>query len=75
MIDREKHEIGVPIGYWYPSILGENAFKVLKEFRNNTDYLNWDEVGKLFKSNQTSKTWPLLSLPLCYNHYIRTNNL
>ena len=74
VIDRKKQGFGAPIGDWYDSNLGEDAHKTLKEFCNNTDYLNWVEVEKLLKSNQASKTWPLLNLALWYSHYIRTSN-
>ena len=74
VIDRKKQGFGAPIGDWYQSNLGEDAYKLLKEFCNNTDYLNWAEVEKVLKSSQSSKTWPLLNLALWYNHYIRTSS-
>jgi len=74
VIDRKKQGFGAPIGDWYQSNLGEDAYKLLKEFCNNTDYLNWVEVEKVLKSSQSSKTWPLLNLALWYNHYIRTSS-
>lgn len=74
VIDRKKQGFGAPIEDWYHSNLGEDACRTLKEFCTSTDYLNWVEVQKLLKSNQASKTWPLLNLALWYNHYIRTCN-
>jgi len=74
VINRKKQGFGAPIGDWYQSNLGEDAYKTLKEFCNSTDYLNWVEVEKLLKCDQASKTWPLLNLALWYNHYIRTSN-
>jgi asparagine synthase (glutamine-hydrolysing) len=74
VIDRKKQGFGAPIGDWYQSNLGEDAYKTLREFCTSTDYLNWVEVEKLLKSNQASKTWPLLNLALWYNHYIRRSN-
>jgi asparagine synthase (glutamine-hydrolysing) len=74
VIDRKKQGFGAPIGDWYQSSLGEDAYKLLKEFCNSTDYLNWFEVEKLLMSNQALKTWPLLNLALWYNHYIRTSS-
>lgn len=74
VIDRKKQGFGAPIGDWYQSNLGDDAYKTLKEFCTSTDYLNWFEVEKLLKSNQASKTWPLLNFALWYNHYIQTSN-
>lgn len=74
VIDRKKQGFGAPIGDWYKSNLGDDAYKTLKEFCTNTDYLHWVEVEKLLKSNQAAKTWPLLNLALWYNHYILTSN-
>ena len=74
VIYRKKQGFGAPIEDWYQSNLVEDAYKSVKEFCTSTDYLNWVEVDKLLKSNQASKTWPLLNLALWYNHYIRTSN-
>ncbi len=70
VIYRKKQGFGVPIIDWYKHNLGNHAFSILKDFCEKTDYLDWPEVDKLLKSNQASKTWPLLNLALWWNHYI-----
>ena len=70
VIDRKKQGFGAPIGDWYQSDLGEKAYSALKDFCMDTDYFNWIEVERILKSNQSSKTWPLLNLALWYNKYI-----
>jgi len=70
IINREKQGFAVPIYEWFFERLGDECDKKLREFSDNTDFLNRDEVMRLKAGNNKSQVWYLLNFALWLKEYI-----
>jgi asparagine synthase (glutamine-hydrolysing) len=68
IIDRKKQGFAAPIEDWFKQELGGSASVIIKDFCNNSQLLDWEEVSKLIEKNQSSKLWPILNMALWWNN-------
>lgn len=71
VIDRPKQGFGVPVYEWFFERLGEEAHATLKAFCEETDFLYWPAVEKVFRDNRGPQAWYLLNFATWWNTYIR----
>lgn len=71
VIDRPKQGFGVPVYEWFNEKLGDEAYTTVKKFCEETDYLSWPAVEKVFKENRGAQAWYLLNLASWWNTFIR----
>jgi asparagine synthase (glutamine-hydrolysing) len=70
LIDRKKQGFGVPVYEWFFDKLGEQTKKELKDFCEQTDFLNWSEVVRLMDQGAGPQVWYLLNFALWMKHYV-----
>ena len=70
LIDRRKQGFGVPIYEWFYGRLGEMAREELTTFVGETDFLDRDEVLRLFDHGTQPQIWYLLNVALWWREYI-----
>ncbi len=66
LIDRKKQGFGVPIHEWYYTKLGDYFLKEMKEFCDNTDFFDFEEILPFLPK----RGWPLLNVALWWKQYI-----
>jgi asparagine synthase (glutamine-hydrolysing) len=71
VIDRPKQGFGVPVYEWFFERLGTEAHATLKTFCEETDFLSWPAVEKVFQQHGGSQAWCLLNFATWWNTYIR----
>ena len=71
IIDRKKQGFGVPIYEWFLDKLGDEMKLTLREFCEETDLLDWNEVSRLFDVKKGMQIWFLFNLALWWNRYIK----
>lgn len=71
VIDRPKQGFGVPVYEWFFERLGEEARATLKTFCEETDFLSWPAVEKVFRENRGAQAWYLLNFATWWNTYVR----
>lgn len=69
-IDRKKQGFGVPIQEWMMEKLGDEADKTMREFCDQTDFLDYKEVKFLLKANRGAQAWQLMNLALWWKAFI-----
>jgi len=70
LIDRKKQGFGVPIQEWMEEEMGHKTKKTLREFCDQTDFLDYYQVSKCVDQNQGPSAWQLLNFALWWNEYI-----
>ena len=70
LIDRKKQGFGVPVHEWFLDKLGTYAEQQLREFCQQTDFLDWNVVVSLLGERRASQVWYLLNFVLWWKHYI-----
>jgi asparagine synthase (glutamine-hydrolysing) len=71
LIDRKKQGFGVHVYEWFFDRLGAQARQELEEFCGQTDFLDFDEVMRLYHHKQGPKVWYLLNFALWWKEYVR----
>jgi asparagine synthase (glutamine-hydrolysing) len=70
IIDRKKQGFGVPVYEWFFDRLGENIRKELKEFCEQTDFLDYSGVEKFIEKGSGPQLWYLYNFALWWKEYI-----
>jgi asparagine synthase (glutamine-hydrolysing) len=68
IIDRKKQGFAAPIEDWFKQELGGSATIIIKDFCQNSDLLDWEEISILIQKNHSSKLWPILNVALWWNN-------
>jgi asparagine synthase (glutamine-hydrolysing) len=71
LIDRKKQGFGVPVYEWFFDRLGAQARQEMEDFCQQTDFLDFGEVMRLYDRKQGPKVWYLLNFALWWKEYIR----
>lgn len=71
LIDRKKQGFGVPVYEWFFDKLGDYTRKTLREFCDQTDFLDFKAVNSLIDKGQGPQVWYLLNFALWWNEYIK----
>ncbi len=66
LIDRKKQGFGVPVHEWYQTKFGEYLEKEMKDFCENTDLFQFEEVLPFLQK----RGWALLNVALWWKQYI-----
>lgn len=70
IIDRKKQGFGVPVYEWFFDKLGDQIKKDLKEFCDQTDFLDNDEVMRWLDRGEGQKIWYLYNFALWWKGFI-----
>jgi asparagine synthase (glutamine-hydrolysing) len=70
MIDRKKQGFGVPVHEWILGKLGNYAETQIRDFCDQTDFLDRNAVLALFRRRRATQIWYLLNFVLWWKHYI-----
>lgn len=71
LLNRPKQGFGVPIREWFLDRLGPVVREEIDDFLKATDYLNGQEVDRLFAARDSSHIWVLYNLAAWHRHFIR----
>jgi asparagine synthase (glutamine-hydrolysing) len=69
IIDRPKQGFSVPIQEWFFKRLGGVARQELESFCMKTDFLDLQEVQRLFERHESDKIWYLLNFALWWKKF------
>jgi asparagine synthase (glutamine-hydrolysing) len=69
LIDRKKQGFGVPIHEWFLDRLGQQTQNELKSFCDETNYIEFPQVQRLFKQKQSPLIWYLFNLALWWKKH------
>jgi len=70
LIDRKKQGFGVPIYEWFFDQFGMKARQELREFCQQTDFLDSVDVQRLVEQGRGPQIWYLLNFALWWKEYI-----
>jgi asparagine synthase (glutamine-hydrolysing) len=70
IIDRPKQGFGVPVQEWCLGRLGDVVRDQLEEFCRETDYLDVQEVRRMYSQPRGHQLWYLLNLALWWKRFI-----
>ncbi len=70
LIDRKKQGFGVPIYEWFFDELGIKAHQKLREFSQQTDFLDSAEVEHLVDQGRGPHVWYLLNFALWWEEFV-----
>ncbi|MFC1522485.1 asparagine synthetase B family protein, partial [Elusimicrobiota bacterium] len=70
LIHRRKQGFGVPVYEWFFDRLGDRARSELNDFCDKTDFLDRNEVMRLFDKKRGSQLWFLLNFAMWWKRYI-----
>jgi asparagine synthase (glutamine-hydrolysing) len=70
VIDRPKQGFGVPIHEWFLQRLGAEAEQTLRQFCDETDFLDRDAVLAVARSGRGTATWYLLNFALWWREFV-----
>lgn len=71
LIERKKQGFGVPVYEWFFDRLGAQARQELDDFCQQTEFLDRDEVMRLWDRRQGPKAWYLLNFALWWQEYVQ----
>jgi asparagine synthase (glutamine-hydrolysing) len=71
LIDRKKQGFGVPIYEWFFDQFGTKARQELREFCQQTDFLNSLEIERLVEQGRGPQVWYLLNFALWWKEFLR----
>ncbi|MDD9912494.1 MAG: asparagine synthase (glutamine-hydrolyzing) [Alphaproteobacteria bacterium] len=71
IIDRRKQGLGIPLHGWLLEQYGERAEREIKQFCDETDMLDWQQVQRLFEEKRAQHIWYLLNLALWWKTFIK----
>lgn len=71
IIDRPKGYMGIPLPEWVLGQLGENVWRELNEFCQETDLLSRKEVLRIVTKGRALQAWSLLTLALWWKTHIK----
>ena len=75
VLKRSKQGFGVPVTEWFLGSLGNQVRDTLREFCDATDFLDGDEVMRLFDEERDPRLWYLFNFALWWNSYIKDDFL
>lgn len=70
IIDRKKQGFGVPVYEWFFEKLGDDARRHIKNLCDSTDFLDGEEVMRLFSEKRNQQAWYLLNFALWHKEFI-----
>jgi asparagine synthase (glutamine-hydrolysing) len=70
LIDRKKQGFGVPVYEWFFDQFGMEARQELREFCQQTDFLNSAEVERLVEQGRGPQVWYLLNFALWWKEFV-----
>lgn len=70
LIDRKKQGFGVPVYEWFFDQFGVKARQELREFCQQTDFLDSAEVEHLIDQRQGPQVWYLLNFALWWKEFV-----
>lgn len=70
VIDRPKQGFSVPVYEWFFERLGDVARQELESFCTEADFLDIQEVRRLFERHDAEKIWYLLNFALWWKRFI-----
>ncbi|MDP1604386.1 MAG: asparagine synthase (glutamine-hydrolyzing) [Legionella sp.] len=71
IIDRKKQGFAAPMQEWFDDRLGQVARNELRDFCNETDLLDWQQIEKLLDSKKRERIWPLLNVAQWWKSYVK----
>lgn len=75
VINRRKQGFGVPVTEWFLGALGNQVHETLSEFCAATDFLDRDEVMRLFNDGRDPRLWYLFNFAMWWNSYIKDGSV
>ena len=70
-IDRKKQGFGVPIQEWLAEKMQAKAYKTMRDFCDQTDFLDIKEVEYYLDRNIAPNVWQLMNFALWWQAYIK----
>jgi asparagine synthase (glutamine-hydrolysing) len=69
VIQRPKQGFGVPLADWMLVRLGQESRDTVQRFCAESNFLNWNEVARVFSRGETARIWSLWNLASWWFHH------